>query len=287
MQRQLARRGRLIATVVLLSAFLGSTWATAQQSDPGLQGRILQRSDGSVYLYKDGLKYPIQLIAMSDEDLDAVPDGGGISRLDEFFTAPAQPTPAEQPESASPTPMPAPGTILYQANWSSDLSAWSAASQSWKSSAGMLLNDGTDRSQITAPYVVASPDYAVEAEIRAIKWHVGNPTFFSITVRGDNSAGDSVGYYASSVYYDGQHVSYARLSYPSPAVFPELKSVVFDPGESAHLYRVELRGNHLRYVIDGAEYLSLDDNRYLRGGAVGLYSGGAQIEVRSFKVIVL
>jgi hypothetical protein len=35
--------------------------AAAQHSDPALQTRLLKRSDGSIYVYKDGAHYPVLL----------------------------------------------------------------------------------------------------------------------------------------------------------------------------------------------------------------------------------
>jgi hypothetical protein len=62
---------------------------------------------------------------------------------------PAPPTLTPQPPT--PTPRPAPGTVLYQANWSAGLSGW-VGSTDWKVSNGMLLNDGARRdSRIETP----------------------------------------------------------------------------------------------------------------------------------------
>ena len=40
-------------------------------------------------------------------------------------------------------------------------------------------------------------------------------------------------------------------------------------------------------LVDGAPLLEKADNRYLDGGKVGMFSVGAQISVRSFKVLRL
>jgi hypothetical protein len=61
----------------------------------------------------------------------------------------------------------------------------------------------------------------------------------------------------------------------------------FDPGTDWHTYRVEVQGNAIKLLIDGAVMASVRDNRYLSGGDVGLWSNRYQLEVRSFKVIKL
>ena len=54
-----------------------------------------------------------------------------------------------------------------------------------------------------------------------------------------------------------------------------------------HTYRMEVKGNTIKFLIDGAPIVETADNRYLTGGKVGLWSDNAQISVRSFKVIAL
>jgi hypothetical protein len=53
------------------------------------------------------------------------------------------------------------------------------------------------------------------------------------------------------------------------------------------MYRVEVRANTLRLLVDGARMVDATDNRYLSPGRVGLWSDQYQLEVRSFKVIAL
>jgi hypothetical protein len=61
----------------------------------------------------------------------------------------------------------------------------------------------------------------------------------------------------------------------------------FDPGSEWHLYRVEADGNVLKFLIDGAQYATVTDNRFLSGGIGGLSSYNSQIEVSSFTVLRL
>ena len=43
----------------------------------------------------------------------------------------------------------------------------------------------------------------------------------------------------------------------------------------------------IRLLVDGGLVVSTTDNSFLKGGQVGLYSFGSQINVRSFRVVAL
>jgi hypothetical protein len=74
-------------------------------TDPALQGRLLRRSDGTLYVYLDGVRYPVALAPLSDEQINAIPEGGlVVERLNDLFAlgAPeATTTPAASGSSAS------------------------------------------------------------------------------------------------------------------------------------------------------------------------------------------
>src|SRR5438552_59979 len=86
-------------------------------------------------------------------------------------TATTVPNPTPTP-SPTPTPLPQPGTVLYRADWSSGLNGW-AGGDDWKTSSGLLLNDGTQsNSIILAPYNPGNDniaDYAVETVIQFVR----------------------------------------------------------------------------------------------------------------------
>ncbi len=73
----------------------------------------------------------------------------------------------------------------------------------------------------------------------------------------------------------------------SPAGGSRLVSIPFEPGNGWHTYRFEAKGNVLRLVVDGAPRLETMDNRFLRGGQMGLWVDSVQINVRRFRVIAL
>jgi hypothetical protein len=75
----------LFAAALSLSVLLGAGITSA---DDELQGRLLQRSDGARFIYKDGFKYAIQSVALSDDLINAIPDGDQL-----FAQAPPPPPP--------------------------------------------------------------------------------------------------------------------------------------------------------------------------------------------------
>jgi hypothetical protein len=95
----------LFALSLLLSAFalppfLLTPVRAQSPADPTLQGRVLMRSDGALFVYKDGVRYAVQAARVPDDQINAMPDGGTIERLDVMFGIPVQ--------SAGPTSTPAP-----------------------------------------------------------------------------------------------------------------------------------------------------------------------------------
>jgi hypothetical protein len=110
---------------VLALATSGATGVVARQADLELQGRVFQRSDGIMYVYKDGLKYRIQLTDVSDEVVDAVPDAdSSVDRLDQLFAGSASTTQvspssigqAPPPTAAAATQESLPGPYIAVAN---------------------------------------------------------------------------------------------------------------------------------------------------------------------------
>jgi hypothetical protein len=45
----------------------------AQEDDSDLQGRVFQSSAGVLWVYKDGVKYPLVGLDLSDDEIDAIP----------------------------------------------------------------------------------------------------------------------------------------------------------------------------------------------------------------------
>src|SRR5712692_12083009 len=183
-------------------------------------------------------------------------------------------------------PLPKPANVLCQSGSTDNWSGWHLAS-GWKRLNGMLLNDGSNggyngRSTLVAPASCQpkTMDYAVEAKIQVVQFS-DQYSGFGINVRGVPSSPNEPGY---STYIDSGNSSGANISVVGGDV---LKSAPFNPSTDFHVYRAEVKGNTITFLIDGAAVLSLVDNRYISAGEVGLWCANAQIELSSFKVVKL
>jgi hypothetical protein len=189
------------------------------------------------------------------------------------------PTPPGTAASA-PASKPKAGNVLYEADWSEDLNGWPAV-RGWKHISNMLVSDGSPghpaRIWIPAPYQPDTTDYAVEAEIQLLNPQCG-ATYkeFGLIARAEREEGIIAGYKCSEVAIGiGSHF------------FRRIASQAFDAGSRWRTYRLEVQGNLIKLFVDGVSMLEAADNRYLSSGKLGMFSIGAQISVRSFKVIKL
>jgi hypothetical protein len=90
----------------------------------------------------------------------------------------------------------------------------------------------------------------------------------------------------------------ANSTVPQPAVYIQnnnfsnfaqsiLKDTPFDPGSDWHTYRVEVNGNDIKVLIDGALKLDVQDNQFLTGAQVGLGDAEAELSISSFTITAL
>ena len=181
-------------------------------------------------------------------------------------------------------PHPKPAVVVCQSSSTGSWRGWSLKS-GWKQLNNMLLNDGTNGGYNGRPTLVApascqpkTMDYAVEARIQVV--NLGdNYSGFGINVRGVRSSPTETGY---SIYIDA--TSGAEIAVVQGDV---LKSAPFTPGTNFHVYRAEVKGNTITFLIDGTAVASVVDNRFISAGEVGLWCANAQIEMSSFKIVAL
>lgn len=207
------------------------------------------------------------------------------------------PTPTSEPPTPTPTVAPI-GTVLYEANWADRMGEWRGGSE-WKVSGGMLVNDGTccvsgRREFIIAPYSPNTDDYAIEAEIQLVRASDDarcRPEYGIASRMTDNREGYLAGI-DLAIYNTACQPNLIVIKSPilSPPNSPDtlLANKEFTPDTGWHLYRVEVKGNMVRLLVDGATIFdAVVDNRYLDSGQVGLYATKVSFSVRSFKVIKL
>jgi hypothetical protein len=86
MVRQIARRAIWLGAVAALLVASGGFVLAQSATDPALQGRLLRRGDGTLYVYKDGLRYRVVPAELSDSQIDAIPEAGPlVERLGDLF----------------------------------------------------------------------------------------------------------------------------------------------------------------------------------------------------------
>ncbi|MHB8991623.1 MAG: LamG domain-containing protein [Chloroflexota bacterium] len=180
----------------------------------------------------------------------------------------------DQISPSEPAPKVSPGLILCSVDSSQGMGGWPATS-GWSVVDGLLVSDGS--SQGTAILAPCQPegvaDYAVEAEIQLV--NLGHRQKFGLLARDGY-----VGGIDSYSYANVRHASVGTLR-------STLAQRDFDPGDGWHSYRLEVRGNRVRLLMDGTLLAEAMDNSYLSPGRVGLWNNRVQLNVRSFKLIAL
>lgn len=189
-------------------------------------------------------------------------------------------------------------SLPYRADWSTGMGGWTG-SEDWVASQGALLSRGQDSSTqagVTAPIDLVGVDaYAVEAEIELVRYTdagaMSGSANFGVVVRSTDGVGYGAGHCVSAGIYScagGQPSDKIAFLWTN-ADFNQtvLDMAPFTPGPDRHRYRVEVRGNSLTFLIDGAPVLQVTDNTYLDGGRVGLWTNRAQVSVHSFEVTAL
>jgi serine/threonine protein kinase len=282
---------RLIPVLGLLAALLAGGALVA----PGL----LTRSDRGETGGPSGSEVTAVLVAVSQAPTPtlipapptptALPSTATSTPIPHTATVTAQATFTPVPPTPTPIPLtstPAlkPGTVLYQADWSSGLNGW-AGSEDWKTVRGMLVDDGTNSSRgvITAPYQLGSiTDYAVEAQIQVVRGI--DDGFCSESFGALVRTTEEGGYLAGAGPVGCSNAFIASIAGRNGQTL-QVKS--FTAGTDWHTYRVEVRGNAIRLLVDGVAILETVDNRYLAGGQVGLASRSVVLNVRGLKVIKL
>jgi hypothetical protein len=226
-----------------------------------------------------------------------VPTATAVAAVaDETVAADAEPTIVATPEppaistEAATTPTEDDG-VIFEAPGRNELE--NLAAGSWTASADALVNPGS--SAVAEPWLVLtavpSADFVVEAEMRV------NGVLSSVC---DQSFGLTAGVPDADQVYGGGLIfpcaaETARARLTDVSVWedgynadPVLAEETFDPGDDWHTYRLELHGDDLRLLIDGADVVSgtLETPIDTSSGEAqaGLWAQGVELDVR--KVVV-
>jgi hypothetical protein len=226
-----------------------------------------------------------------------VPTATAVAAVaDETVAVDAEPTIVATPEppairtEAATTPTEDDG-VIFEAPGRNELE--NLAAGSWTASADALVNPGS--SAVAEPWLVLtavpSVDFAVEAEMRV------NGVLSSVC---DQSFGLTAGVPDADQVFGGGLIfpcaaETARARLTDVSVWedgynadPALAEETFDPGDDWHTYRLELHGDDLRLLIDGADVVSgtLETPIDTSSGEAqaGLWAQGVELDVR--KVVV-
>jgi hypothetical protein len=196
------------------------------------------------------------------------------------------------PSSQATRPAIAPGTVLYQADWSHGLDGWQTA-PGWQLHDGFLQTNGAAKLVITAPYHIPVSDYAVEARIQIMSVA---PAGGYLGIKAEKAPGRD-GYVANVLnllkagnYPNGLHPQ-AQV-YLDPMKSMErgtFETIDYDPKLQWHTYRVEIRGAWVRFFIDNvaisdATSISTD---HLSNGPIAIDGSLAVLRVSSFSISAL
>lgn len=165
----------------------------------------------------------------------------------------------------------------------------------WRTSGGLLTNTIDDPSSLLAPYRLTRANFAVQATIRLAAWrHSGSSedNVFGILFRGAvqgaaNPATGLVGGVARGFLGCNGLYSWAGIATADTDSEVLKETSKFRPEHSWSTYRLEVRGNAMRLLVDGKLRNAVTSKRFAGQTSVGLYALAAASQVRNFTVIGL
>jgi len=93
--------GWLIAGLLLLQN--ATVALTAPSVDSPLEGRLLQHTAGTSYVYHGGLKFVVQIAELGDQVIDAIP-AASVNQWETFFNMAPVLRPLPLPQNPEPFP---------------------------------------------------------------------------------------------------------------------------------------------------------------------------------------
>jgi hypothetical protein len=201
-----------------------------------------------------------------------------------------EPTATEEPEptatEAATTPVPSPGQLAYEANWSGGAADWQLT-DGWTAENGVLVADGAVAQPLLAPFQPPTANYAVEADLVLANLDQCNTIAgaFSHVSEQSNIGGTFSAGYVGGACADGWRIDAVQQNSQNRDTLVEGD---FALNDQAHVYRLEVQGDQIRLFIDGAFVGEATDDRWPDAGSAGIYlSGPLQVTVNAFRVFTL
>lgn len=189
------------------------------------------------------------------------------------------------------TSLPA-GTLLYKADWSQGLKSW-GNTKGWKIVNGMALSDLSDHNALTVPYLPVVHNYAISCRFQIVQVPHNGGYFI---IQAAQSAGKD-GYTAGllNLYAPGAQTSpYGNPQiqiYLNPMDDMQLpmSPLDYEPGNTWHTYRVEIKGPAANLFMDGVSMNTAVSSRdqWLSNGPLQLISALAVVRVSDVTITAL
>jgi len=202
--------------------------------------------------------------------------------------------PATRHPSPTPTPLPA-GIVLYQADWSHGLVGWQET-QGWKVVQGQLETDSSGSATLTIPYRPPVSNYAIEIRLRIVQLlsQIGGSSFAIFATKAPGKDGYEAG--VNTILGTAPHPMAAHPASlvsldPSDDTAPGSGlPIAYYPRSGWHIYRVEVRGNEARLLVDGIQVgnsVRSERAKVLSNGPLGLSSELLVLRVSSIRILTV
>lgn len=203
-----------------------------------------------------------------------------------------QSIPTASPSPHATQPAIAPGTVLYQADWSHGLDDWQAT-PGWQLHDGYLQSNGANNLVLTSPYHIPVSNYAVEVRIQveSVVHAGGNLGLKAVKASGKD------GYFANVLnllkpgkYPNGLHPQAQVYLDPRTSMEREtFETIDYDPQLQWHTYRVEIRDAWVRFFIDDVTMSDATSNStsHLSNGPIQIDNSLAILRVSNFRISAL
>jgi hypothetical protein len=206
-------------------------------------------------------------------------------------------TPRPTPTVSTPTqpassPTPAPGTVLYTANWSHGLGNWHA-SPAWSIVQGQLQVNSISETTITVPYTPTTPNYAIEVRVQLIQvLKKADNQFFVVDQPNSQSDGFDAGflslYQPSNLPAPNFYAGFIQVIAKNLNANAGIQQIDYVPGYRMHTYRVEVSGDQATLSVDGSivsRSTSLENT--FSTGPIVLDSSGLLLRIGGLRIIAI
>ena len=154
----------------------------------------------------------------------------------------------------------APGTVLFQSDWSKGLDGW-GASDGWTVRDGMLEIDGKDNRTLTIPYKPTVRDYAVIYSVQVVDEPIDGGYFRLVAAPTSTSPGfhaEVQGLHNDLQHPNGDHPHAWVLLDPRDMQGGNAHTTDYEPRHVMWTYHVEVRGNGVQFKRNDASLSAAD-----------------------------